>query len=186
MFRCIGECNIVEIAECVSNLTNEDWMRWRDLQELYKSHDSTQTYCLYWCMPDDDVTYKVTVYDDTSILANACKDILNKLTKHFNSKPISVSFNKLLERRTIPPHNDPMYKGIHRIHIPIKTHPLIFMMDGKYRLHRWKEGKIYDLDATMEHGVVNASRADRVHMLIDIPSQQNIKPITYEATRLAL
>lgn len=186
MFRCIGSYNISNIVKCVDNLTNDDWMKWRDLQELYRSEDSTQTYCLYWCMPDDSDTYRVTIYDDSSALAKACEDVINKLTRHFESKPIAVTFNKLLERRAIPPHNDPMYEGVHRIHIPIKTHPHVFMMDEKYKLHRWNEGKVYNLNAAEGHGVVNASRIDRIHMIIDIPSKQHIKPIIYEAATSTL
>jgi len=58
------------------------------------------------------------------------------------------------------------------------------MMDGTYKLHRWKEGKIYNLNAIEGHGVVNSSRIDRIHMIVDIPSKQNIKPIIYETARL--
>ena len=180
MFKHIGNYDVTNIASCVDSLKKEQWTKWRDLQELYKSGDSTMTYCLSWCMPGSGDVYKVVVHDNSSDLAKACEPLTNRLTDFYKSKPIAVGFNRLLERRNIPPHTDAMYEGIHRIHIPIRTNQLVFVMDGRNVLHHWRRGGVYQLDATKSHGIVNASRLDRVHLVIDIPSQQFIKPIEYE------
>lgn len=180
MFKVVGSTKVTDIAASINELTLEDWNRWKHLQDLYSSHDSTYAYGLFFSMPDDTDTYKVTVLDTTSKVAIACQPLINSLSKAFNSTPISAVFSRLRERRVIPVHTDQMYNGIHRIHIPIITNPMVYMFGRDMKLHNWKAGTMYDLDATQPHGIVNGSRFDRTHLVIDLPSPKATKRIVYE------
>ena len=180
MFRPIGRANIKDIVVAVSELTDEDWNKWKDLQTLYNSHDSTLAYALFWSMPSNDTQYKVVLHDTTSKLAVACETLINGLTKTYEARPIAAAFSLLRERRVIPIHTDNEYANIHRLHIPIVTNESVYIFGRDFRLRNMRQGIIYQLDATKPHGIVNGSRINRVHLVIDIPYGPAIKEIVYE------
>lgn len=186
MFKLIGSTNISQIVAGINQLTEQEWNKWKQLQDLYKSHDSTLAYGLFFSMPDSESCYKVTIHDTTSPVAIACKPVIDSLTAMYDTTPISAVFSCLRERRVIPIHTDPMYDGIHRIHIPIITNPMVYMFGEDLRLHRWKPGFMYDLDATKPHGIVNGSRLDRTHLVIDLPSTKAKKRIVYEPSGITV
>lgn len=182
MFKVLGQTNIDSISSELSKLTLEDWNKWKDLQDLYKSHDSTLSYGLFFARPDQSDHYKVLQLDNTSGLAESCKPLIAKLTSAFKTEPIAAVFSLLKERRVIPIHIDNEYEGIHRIHIPIITNRFVYMFGNDLQLHNWKAGYIYDLNATKPHGIVNGSRSSRVHLVVDFPSTEFVKEIRYEAS----
>lgn len=186
MLKIIAEClqATERINQELNNLTNADWERWKDLQQLYNSYDSTQSYGLFCCIPDRGPSFEVTVLDDSSRLARLCRPVINNFQRHYKSEPISAVFSKVKERSVIPIHTDPMYRGIQRLHIPIVTHPHIWMVDENLKLHFMQRGNAYQLDALKPHGVINASRIDRIHFVIDFPVPELQKSIVkYEAQR---
>jgi len=180
MFRPIGRANISDIVDAVNELTDEDWNKWKDLQTLYNSHDSTLAYALFWSMPSDDTRYRVVLHDTTSRVAKACEPLINSLTKVYGTKPIAAAFSLLKERRVIPIHVDNEYLNIHRIHIPIITNKFVYMFGQDLKLYNMHEGVMYQLDATKPHGIVNGSRLSRIHLVIDFPHDTSIKEIVYE------
>ena len=186
MFRPVGKANIRAIVDAVNGLTDDDWNKWKDLQALYNSHDSTLAYALFWSMPSDDAKYNVVLYDTTSRVAKACEPLIDSLTKAYNTKPIAAAFSLLKERRVIPIHVDNEYLNIHRIHIPIITNKFVYMFGQDLKLHHMQEGVIYQLDATKPHGIVNGSRFSRIHLVIDFPYNTSIKEIVYETSRITL
>lgn len=183
MFREIGHCeDLSKIVSAIDNLTLDAWNQWSELQELYRSKDTTLAYPLFFSKPTRENHYSVTIHNDGEVGA-ACRDTIVSLEKLYNSKAISAVFSSLKERSNIPIHVDPEYKNIHRVHIPIKTHKWVYMMDGKNKLYNWECGKIYELNATKPHAVINASRIDRIHLCVDIPVGQAKKPIEYETSK---
>lgn len=183
MFKKIGKTNVDNITSTLSQLTTEDWNKWKELQTLYNSDDSTLAYGLFWAMPDKNNYYKVVIHDDSSNVAKACQPLIKSLVNIFKTQPIAAAFSLLKERRVIPMHVDVEYHGIHRIHVPIVTNAQVYMFGQDLQLHNWKAGYIYDLDATKPHGIVNGSRLSRIHLVIDFPSPEFVKEIVYETAR---
>lgn len=183
MFKSIGQANISYIKNAVEQLTAEQWNRWKELQDFYDSHDSTLTYPLFWSMPDKSDTYRVVIHDDTSAVANHCKPLIEHLIKYYNTQPIAAAFSLLRERRVIPIHSDLQYEGIRRVHIPIITDNMCYMFGDNNKLYNWQEGRIYELDPIQQHGVVNGSRINRIHLIIDFPLPSVVKKIRYEPAR---
>lgn len=181
MFKVIGKTNIKQIKQSVEHLTDQQWNKWKQLQDFYDSHDSTLTYPLFWSMPDGGSVYRVTVHDSSSELALHCKPLIEQFTKLYKASPIAAAFSLLRERRVIPIHSDLQYSGICRVHVPIVTNDQCYMFGDDMKLYNWKEGHIYELDPIQKHGVVNGSRLNRIHLIVDFPTQATTKDIVYES-----
>ena len=75
-------------------------------------------------------------------------------------------FNLMNPHSKIDPHNDERTGDKKRIHIPVVTHPDITLSNNGDELHMEK-GKVYMIDHTKEHSVVNPTDCERIHIVID-------------------
>ena len=83
-------------------------------------------------------------------------------------EPVRILFTKLHANTVIPMHRDTgvSLSTCNRIHIPIITNrDVLFIIDGDVR--HGIEGDIYEIDNTKEHGVLNKSNQDRIHLIVD-------------------
>jgi hypothetical protein len=76
-----------------------------------------------------------------------------------NTKP-----NGLSELHTDVGSDAALYN--HRIHIPIKTNKRITFTAGLDTIHM-KEGSVYAIDNSKLHGSYNASKTNRIHLVVD-------------------
>lgn len=75
---------------------------------------------------------------------------------------------KLIPGGTIKPHVDahPSFSIGHRIHVPLKTNDDVqFVVEGQRII--MEEGKAYELNNLMTHGVHNGGKEDRIHLIFD-------------------
>ena len=68
---------------------------------------------------------------------------------------------------------------IARFHIPLVTHPDVVMhtwgLDGIERVTHLEAGRCYYLDARKPHAVVNPTDVDRVHLVVDVVSSEQVR-----------
>lgn len=83
-------------------------------------------------------------------------------------------------------HYDPIESidfGNLRIHIPIRTSPeVVFYL--AYRRHKWGAGQVWYGDFTFPHSVWNRSSLNRVHLIVDLKVNDEIRrffPVGYLA-----
>ena len=80
---------------------------------------------------------------------------------------------KLVVGGTIPLHFDkhPSFSVAHRIHVPLQTNPGVeFTVDEERVI--MEEGKAYELNNLLPHGVYNGGREDRMHLIFDYMEPQ--------------
>jgi len=75
-------------------------------------------------------------------------------------------FNLMNPHSKIEPHSDERTGDKKRIHIPVVTHPDIMFYNNGDEIHM-EVGKVYLIDHTKEHSVVNPTDCERIHIVID-------------------
>ena len=108
------------------------------------------------------------------------KDYL-KLRSQFNSGIRYMSFYSAKPGLILHKHRDltgNLIQGFIRLHIPIYTHEECFYICGsrfnKNKINA-KIGNVYALDTGYLHGVVNVSKVNRIHLLIEIEVNEWLK-----------
>jgi hypothetical protein len=116
--------------------------------------------------PNNDVQIKGKFYEkyyDEKFF----NDINNLLSKELGEgKFMMFMFNLMNPHSKIDPHADQRTADKKRIHIPIITHPDIKLYNGGDEIHM-EAGKVYMIDHTIEHSVVNPTDCERIHLVID-------------------
>lgn len=82
--------------------------------------------------------------------------------------PIRILYLKLKSHSEIPQHydfGDSLVKN-HRIHIPIATNENVKMVFGEEKKH-FSKGSIFEIYNENQHGVINNSNEDRIHLMVD-------------------
>lgn len=104
---------------------------------------------------------------------------LEKILDMFTSKITRVRLAYIAGNHDLKPHidYDPTY--IVRYHIPIITNPGVkmFMQRNEtiYTRHLPADGRVYFFNTGIRHWVKNASNQDRVHLIIDVHGQDELK-----------
>jgi len=82
-----------------------------------------------------------------------------------------VMLAKMLEESSIPLHRDPgpYFQTYRRFHVPIITNPMVLFKCGHNDKEMYMEaGSLYQLNNLWLHGVDNYSPYERIHVIIDI------------------
>jgi len=107
------------------------------------------------------------------------KEIVNS----FKCEKESVRFMKLSAGANIKEHTDAglsFSDGCVRIHIPIETDEKVKFFVNK-NLIQMAGGKTYYIDASKPHSVVNESKKNRVHLVLDLKINDWLRDIFLEA-----
>lgn len=121
----------------------------------------------------------ISIYKDTVVM-NATKYI-RKVLDDLGCKYYKVRIMRVLGKGVIPEHIDNFQaEDIVRLHIPIVTNPLVeFIIDGtSYYL---KPNRLYYVNVRKKHKVINSSRIDRIHIVIDIKWDSRFAKRFYKA-----
>lgn len=108
-------------------------------------------------------------YPDRPLFAEIAALLSEAISPHFpDCSPIRVQLAELPRGERISPHRDKgILARIHRLHIPLVTHPdVTFTIDGDdFHL---EPGRLYDLNNAVLHSVENRSDVMRIHLMADM------------------
>lgn len=165
--RHLGPAPIEALQALLPSISEAVWLSDPFRQQSFKVHRQTRS-LIFRHIPGDDPS----VHHDLP-LWRAWQDLLQPtlaaVAAHFGPgcccRVVLASLPPACE---ITPHRDhgPAYERTHRVHVPIQTDPQVrFCVDGTdFHLER---GKIYEVNNLLEHGVVNRSDIDRIHLIVD-------------------
>ena len=119
-----------------------------------------------------------TVLQDTSLLEEDGFQVINDILAKIPSTFERVRFMKIKANSGIGKHSDRIDKdfgiedgNIIRIHVPIRTNDQVefYLWEGKEKLTNYLEvGHYYYVDVRAPHAVTNSSDVDRIHLVIDV------------------
>lgn len=95
--------------------------------------------------------------------------IKQSIAPHFPSCDVMrVQLAELPPGEVIAPHRDlGILAAIHRLHVPLVTHPEVTFIIENKRFHL-DVGKLYDLNNAVLHAVENKSNVMRIHLMVDM------------------
>ena len=106
-------------------------------------------------------------YLDTDLLKES--PVFQTTLAAFRCPLLSVRLMRLAPNSTIREHRDHCLSfgdGEVRVHIPVRTNPLVeFYLDGERVV--MEEGEAWYLDFNQNHSVINGGSEDRVHLVVD-------------------
>ena len=115
---------------------------------------------------------------DTSLLEEDGFQVINDILAKIPSTFERVRFMKIKANSGIGKHSDKIDKdfgiedgNIIRIHVPIRTNDQVefYLWEGKEKLTNYLEvGHYYYVDVRAPHAVTNKSDVDRIHLVIDV------------------
>jgi len=126
-----------------------------------------------------------TVLQDTSLLEEDGFQVINDILAKIPSTFERVRFMKIKANSGIGKHSDRIDKdfgiedgNIIRIHVPIRTNDQVefYLWEGKEKLVNYLEvGHYYYVDVRAPHAVTNNSDVDRIHLVIDVYVNDEIR-----------
>ena len=128
-----------------------------------------------------------TVLQDTSLLEEDGFQVINDILAKIPSTFERVRFMKIKANSGIGKHSDRIDKdfgledgNIIRIHVPIRTNDQVefYLWEGKEKLTNYLEvGHYYYVDVRAPHAVTNSSDVDRIHLVIDVYVNDEIRKL---------
>ncbi len=128
-----------------------------------------------------------TVLQDTSLLEEDGFQVINDILAKIPSTFERVRFMKIKANSGIGKHSDRIDKdfgiedgNIIRIHVPIRTNDQVefCLWEGKEKLVNYlEEGRYYYVDVRAPHAVKNNSDVDRIHLVIDVYVNAEIRKL---------
>ena len=123
----------------------------------------------------------------TSLSENMWFEIINRVLEKIPSTFERVRFMKIKANSSIGKHSDKIDKefglddgNIVRFHVPIRTNDQVEFCywNGKEKsVNYLEEGHYYYLDARAPHAVINNSDVDRIHLVIDVYVNAEIRKL---------
>ena len=128
-----------------------------------------------------------TVLQDTSLLDEDGFQVINDILAKIPSTFERDRFMKIKANSGIGKHSDRIDKdfgledgNIIRIHVPIRTNDQVefCLWEGKEKLVNYlEEGHYYYVDVRAPHAVTNNSDVDRIHLVIDVYVNEEIRKL---------
>ncbi len=128
-----------------------------------------------------------TVLQDTSLLEEDGFQVINDILAKIPSTFERVRFMKIKANSGIGKHSDRIDKdfgiengNIVRFHVPIRTNDQVefYLWEGKEKLVNYLEvGHYYYVDVRAPHAVINNSDVDRIHLVIDVYVNDEIRKL---------
>ena len=124
---------------------------------------------------------------NTSLLQRSGFQVINDILTKIPSTFERVRFMKIKANSGIGKHSDRIDKdfgledgNIIRIHVPIRTNDQVefCLWEGKEKLVNYlEEGHYYYVDVRAPHAVINNSDVDRIHLVIDVYVNAEIRKL---------
>ena len=110
-----------------------------------------------------------------SVLKPDLPDYFRHVCNMFTPHRERVILAKMGPGKVLEPHMDHDTTLSVRFHIPIITDPRSMMLYGEGHMVHWPaDGSVYFLNQGLKHGVYNGSDTERVHLIINMDSQDLI------------
>lgn len=167
-FKFLGNYNIENWLNKLSTLTDKDWSVYTFRQDEFEVHRQTQTIPILY-----DERYGTSIGKQSKYY-NLFKSDVDKLNKFYRDilgegEILRIEIVKMSSNSSVPLHIDyGVSLEMHdRTHIPLQTSEgCVFTVGGESK--HLKVGEIWEINnAREEHGVVNNSDVDRIHMIVD-------------------
>jgi hypothetical protein len=124
---------------------------------------------------------------DTSLLQKSGFQVINDILAKIPSTFERVRFMKIKANSSIGKHSDKIDKdfgledgNIVRFHVPIRTNDQVefcYWKGKEKSVNYLEEGHYYYLDARAPHAVINNSDVDRIHLVIDVYVNDEIRKL---------
>lgn len=167
-FTFLGNYNTENWMSKLNTLTDKDWSVYTFRQDEFDVHKQTQTIPILY-----DERYGPTVGKQSKYY-NLFKSDVDELNKFYSDvlgegEILRIEIVKMPSNSRVPLHID---YGVslemhNRTHIPLQTSEgCVFIVGGESK--HLKVGEIWEINnAREEHGVINNSDVDRIHMIVD-------------------
>lgn len=173
-YRELGEISADELArlqKAVSDWPDEDWDG-ETRQELFRAHDYTSSIILCFG-PDDDIgaARYTAIWPRWQALLDPLVQRITKANFGGGGKIVRLMIVRLYAGAKVLPHTDdlPILHRTHRVHVPIRTSKSVIFVVGN-EIVKMREGQVVEINNQREHFVVNASKVNRVHLILDYAS----------------
>ena len=167
-FKHIKDYDITDIKTYIESV-NDEWLENTYRQTKFKRPHGNTNSIIVTSFPDnwDGNKYPITV--NKINIYELIKPIVVELETLFGGKVGKAMFAKLSANKNITIHKDCGYylNSVHRCHIPIITNEQVMFTVGDETISM-KYGSCVEIDNNIDHGVMNNSDQDRVHLIIDI------------------
>jgi hypothetical protein len=162
-------------SKVIERLLPEDndpiWLEETFRQEYY-GHSKTQSIIYVWSENVNNYNY-----DNIDIRTNRNDKLseevwiaAKKIRDYYgpNYKITKLMLVKLLGNSIIEEHIDQgILQNVHRCHLPIRTNDQCkFIINNSH--YNLKENCVYELNNAVNHSVVNESKQNRIHLMVDI------------------
>jgi hypothetical protein len=164
-YKIIGSIDVALTNAIAEKIDDSDWlvydyrksMGFTDCNSILLRHSSEYT---------SDTIRDMPLLDKFKDELSA---VLNHLEKFYNFTEHASFMAKLEPQGKIHMHKDSgeFLETIHRVHIPIQTNSNCFYIVDDIDLNM-EVGKIYEIDNTRTHGVVNNSNDSRIHLVVNL------------------
>ena len=167
-FKFLGNYNIENWLNKLNTLTDEDWSVYSFRQDEYEVHRQTKTIPIlydenygpqigkkskYYNLFQSDVEELNRVYTDVLGKGEILRIEIVKMPPH-SKVPLHIDYGTSLEMHS-------------RTHIPLQTTEGCLFTVGEDSKHL-RVGEIWEINnGSKEHGVINNSDIDRIHMIVD-------------------
>ena len=170
-YKHITTLDVSKIQKILPPISDSLWHKNVIRQKLYKVHNQTLSILFKWNSNSNETTDKSFIDYNLiqSELGKLSEDLIKSVLPFYPQKQISKAMLALMPPNTqIGEHIDSnILKKVHRIHIPIITHPkCIFNIDGND--YYFREGYCFEFDNTRPHFVQNNSNISRIHLMLDL------------------
>lgn len=92
------------------------------------------------------------------------EDIVEAAAKEVGGTPYNILLSRVVPGQVIERHTDKAYTK--RVHVPLQTNPKAYFITDE-PLHM-QLGKVYVVDPSKPHSVVNEGDTDRIHLMFDV------------------
>jgi len=166
--RALGPVNHTALKDAVMALDEKVWFE-DDLSDWQPMRGDTRSVVLLFCDGWEPI-----VIDKRSGWPHLNEQVVPLATDIIEDnytpggRVLRAMIAKLIAGGTIHPHVDahPSFSVGHRIHVPLQTNDEVqFIVDDERVI--MEEGKAYELNNLLNHGVYNGGKEDRIHLIFD-------------------
>lgn len=186
------DVKITDVQEVTEKFFEEevDMVRMiKEVQEAEKVHEYTKKAFTGWTslplrslggMTGEDASDSVgehastdfEKFKDTIAMQPYTKSVIESV----GGKLLKVRLMKMMPYTSIGEHKD-NFKGdgvVVRFHVPLITHKKVtFKVNG--RPYHLEQGKLYKIDVSQRHAVINNSPIERIHLVFDVVTDEAVR-----------
>jgi hypothetical protein len=170
-FNLIGNYDVSNMVKIVESFSTE-WQLNTSRQNLNDdTHRNTNTYFVRGMQSDWEPYQKLNTFPlatNVELLLEVDK-IIKDLEHYHDGKCGVAMIVKLFSDNNILPHSDesPYLSSVRRHHIPLKTNKDVKFIINDEEMHLGI-GECWEINNNRIHSVINNSKEDRIHLMIDI------------------